>query len=231
MVRGLFQFHGLLPFYFPTFLHIKFNSEFLARGTFKFPVISKWFLLDLWWNICSALVLLTCDSGIHEWFSLWNSMVNKTKWMTLGQCPSTHYRGRQDGFDISNTLSDSRKKELIDWGRDTARRQNINFLTALCFCRGECYRHKARAAAYESSIISIFNFGNAVSVFWISHGGTNVENDHSFGTGGGPYTTLNQMWAATNYSPNDRPAEQQVESPARSTGTPRLNIWSWWTNL
>lgn len=97
--------------------------------------------------LCSALFLFRRDSCIHVWFSLWNSMVNKTKWMTLGRCPSTYYRGCQDGFDISNTLSDSRKKkELIDWGWGTVRRQNINFLIALCFCRSKCHWHKAHAA-------------------------------------------------------------------------------------
>lgn len=58
----------------------------------------------------STMFSLTCDWGLGVWFSLWNSMVNKTKWMTLSQHPSTHYRGRQDGFDISNTVSDSRKR-------------------------------------------------------------------------------------------------------------------------
>lgn len=66
-------------------------------------------------------------------------MVNKTKWMTLDQHPPrTHYRGHQDGFDISNTLSDSRKKDLIDWSQDTLLRQNINFSNSTVFMQQGC---------------------------------------------------------------------------------------------
>lgn len=63
----------------------------------------------------STVISLACDWAPSVWFSLWNPMVNKTKWRTWSQHPSTFYIDHQDGFDISNTLSDSRKKwKLIE---------------------------------------------------------------------------------------------------------------------
>lgn len=117
--------------------------------------------------LCSALFLFTCDSCVHVWFSLWNSMVNKTKWMTLGLCPSTYYRSGQDGFDISNTLSDSRKKKnsLIEAG--VLRRQNINFLIALCFRRSKCQWHRAHAVYRKPWSFPFFILEMLWALFWL----------------------------------------------------------------
>lgn len=132
---------------------------------------------------CSALFVFTRDSCIHLWFSLWNSMVNKTKWMTFGRCPSPYYRGCQDGFDISNTLSDSRKKkELIDWGRGTVRRQNINFLIALCFCRSKCHWHKAHAAYTKPRSFPFLIFEMLGALFWLHTEKQSYKNDRTFST-------------------------------------------------
>lgn len=77
--------------------------------------------------------------------------------MTLSQHPSTHYRGRQDGFDISNTLSDSRKKkDLIDWGQDTARRQNINFLKSIVFVQEQMQAGSNKEVTYMNNLIISF---------------------------------------------------------------------------
>lgn len=108
-------------------------------------------------------------------------------------------------------VTPEKKRELIDWGRGTARRQNINFLIALGFCRSKCHWHKAHAAYTKPRSFPFLILETLWALFWLHTEKQMYKNDCSFGTGAaGPYNTIYQM---SNYSPSDRPLEQQCERP------------------
>lgn len=73
--------------------------------------------------------------------------IKQNEWLS-GRHPSTHYRGRQDGFDISNTLSDSRKRPPLISGQDRAQGHNsmmaFFFLKSVVGCKGKCKHVKQR---------------------------------------------------------------------------------------